>query len=102
MSCASILSTKGVEKLSRMEMYSKVNIEYTGPKPFAFLGATVLSSLGAATGARRGGVLEAIAYSVVYAMAGTIMGYVIDTVLEAIMHLMYQSLEVAMNYSDQG
>jgi hypothetical protein len=102
MSCASILSTKGVEKLSRMEMYNKVDIEYTGPKPFAFLGATVLSSLGAATGARRGGVLGAIAYSVVYAMAGTIMGYMIDTFLEAIMHLMYQSLEVAMNYSDQG
>jgi hypothetical protein len=102
MSCASILSTKGVEKLSRMEMYNKVDIEYTGPKPFAFLGATVLSSLGAATGARRGGVLGAIAYSVVYAMAGTIMGYMIDTFLEAIMHLMYQGLEVAMNYGNQG
>jgi outer membrane lipoprotein SlyB len=85
-----------------MEMYNKVDIEYTGPKPFAFLGATVLGGLGAVTGARRGGVLGAIAYSVVYAMAGTIIGYVIDSILEAIMRLTYQGLEVAMDYGNQG
>ena len=101
-SYVNISNVRNIKRFNRIEVCCKVNVEYAGSKPFTFLGAAVLSGLGAVIGARRGGVLGAIAYSVVYAMAGTIMGYMIDTFLEAIMHLMYQSLEVAMNHSDQG
>jgi len=38
MSYVNISDAKGVEKLSRMKMCGKVSVEYTGPKPFTFLG----------------------------------------------------------------
>jgi outer membrane lipoprotein SlyB len=101
-SYVNISNVRNIKRFNRIEVCSKVSVEYAGSKPFTFLGAAVLSGLGAVTGARRGGVLGAIAYSVVYAMAGTIIGYVIDAILEAIMRLTYQGLEVAMNYGDQG
>ena len=102
MSCASILSTKGVEKLNRMEMCSKVSVEYTGPKPFTFLGVAVLGGLGAVFGALRGGVLGAIVLSMLGATIGATIGYATDTVFEALIRLMYQGLEVTMNYGNQG
>jgi len=104
MNYVNILEAKGVEKLNRMKMCGKVSVEYTCPKPFTFLGPAVLGGLGAVFGALRGGVLGAIVLSMLGAAIGATIGYAIDTVFEALalMHLMYQGLEVTMNYGDQG
>jgi uncharacterized membrane protein len=102
MSCASILSTKGVEKLNRMEMCSKVSVEYTGPKPFTFLGVAVLGGLGAVFGALRGGVLGAIVLSMLGATIGATIGYAADIIFEALIHPTHQSLKATMNYDNRG
>jgi outer membrane lipoprotein SlyB len=102
MSYVNISDAKGVKKLSRMKMCGKVSVEYTGPKPFTFLGTAVLGGLGVVFGALRGGVLGAIVLSMLGATIGAIIGYATDTVFEALIRLMYQGLEVTMNYGNQG
>jgi len=102
MSYVNILEAKGAKKLSRMKMCGEASVEYTGPKPFTFLGVAVLGGLGAVFGALRGGVLGAIVLSMLGAAIGATIGYAIDAVFEALIRPMYQGLEVAMNYGNQG
>jgi len=102
MSHVNTLDTKDVKKLSRMKMCNEVSVEYIGPKPFTFLGAAVLGGSGAVFGALRGGLLGAIVLGMLGATIGATIGYAIDAVFEALVHPMYQGLEVAMNYGDQG
>jgi hypothetical protein len=102
MSYVNILDAKGAEKLSRMKMCGKVSVEYAGPKPFTFLGVAVLGGSGAVFRALRGGVLGAIVLGMLGATIGATIGYATDTVFEALIRLMYQGLEVTMNYGNQG
>ena len=73
---------KSSEKPNRTQTYGEVRIGYVGPKPFTFICAATLGSLGAVMGALSNGIIGAMVYGALDVMIGATLGYLVDTMVE--------------------